>query len=64
MANEAETCSLYICNKENKGEQQPKLHIERKCILKTQTYTVQQNVAIQYFKHEGVWQFSFTPAAP
>jgi hypothetical protein len=27
---------VYICNKENKCEQQPKLHVDGKCIFKRQ----------------------------
>jgi hypothetical protein len=35
MANYAETCSVYIYNKEKKSEHQPKLHVDEKAILKS-----------------------------
>jgi hypothetical protein len=34
MANLAETCSVYICNKEKESEKLTKLHVEGKIILK------------------------------
>jgi hypothetical protein len=41
-----QTCSIYNCNKGKESEQQLKLHTDRKSILKSENYTVQQDVAI------------------
>jgi hypothetical protein len=57
---------MYICNKERKREQQPKVHIDGKIILKRQVYTVQQNDAIEYHNEQLPFHFNLhvSPSSP
>jgi hypothetical protein len=36
----------YICSKENKSEHKLKLHVERKCDIKSLVYAMQQDAAM------------------